>query len=376
MSTEQTAIPFVEFRGAKLHPVRLLVFAFFVAMLFLPNAWGSATRQAFMDGYTAVAVFVFATLFLFYWIETRYKRNIVEEIAKRKNSQVFFSALLGMTPGCGGAILVVTGYAAGRLSFGALTATLTATMGDAAFLLIAEKPLAAAVVLPVSLIVGTITGMLVDKIYTPQSKQDQDIKQEDIAVYIGRRRARDWVMLAFFIPGLVFGVLDLANVALPDWVDQFSLMGMTATLAIWAFSPIQRLTNAQDAPLTRANEETAFVMIYVVTAFWLFEVSQQVFGFDLKALFGGLAVWMPLIATLVGFIPGCGPQIITTTLYLNGAIPFGALVANSISNDGDALFPALAIAPRDALVATIITAIPALLVGYGFFFFAPLFMNT
>ena len=55
------------------------------------------------------------------------------------------------------------------------------------------------------------------------------------------------------------------------------------------------------------------------------------------------AAWLflPLIVVLVGFIPGCGPQVLVTTLYLNGIIPFAALIGNAISNDGDALFPAI-----------------------------------
>ena len=76
---------------------------------------------------------------------------------------------------------------------------------------------------------------------------------------------------------------------------------------------------------------------------------------------------MPLIAILVGFIPGCGPQIVITTLYLSGAIPLSAQLGNAISNDGDALFPALALAPRAAVVATLYSALPALVVGYGYF---------
>ena len=43
-------------------------------------------------------------------------------------------------------------------------------------------------------------------------------------------------------------------------------------------------------------------------------------------------------------------------------------------NDGDALFPAIALNPRAALVATVYSAIPALIVAYGFWFFAPGFL--
>lgn len=41
--------------------------------------------------------------------------------------------------------------------------------------------------------------------------------------------------------------------------------------------------------------------------------------------------------------------------------------ALSIANDGGALFPAIALAPRAAILATLYSAIPALIVGYGWF---------
>jgi hypothetical protein len=77
---------------------------------------------------------------------------------------------------------------------------------------------------------------------------------------------------------------------------------------------------------------------------------------------------VPLVAILIGFIPGCGPQIVVTTLYLNGVIPFAALVGNAIANDGDALFPAIALAPKAAFLATIYSAVPAFIVAYAIYF--------
>ena len=74
------------------------------------------------------------------------------------------------------------------------------------------------------------------------------------------------------------------------------------------------------------------------------------------------------MAVLVGFIPGCGPQVLVTTMYLSGIVPISALIGNAISNDGDALFPAIAIAPRVALIATLYSAVPALLISYGWLF--------
>ncbi|HSH34666.1 putative manganese transporter, partial [Schnuerera sp.] len=64
-----------------------------------------------------------------------------------------------------------------------------------------------------------------------------------------------------------------------------------------------------------------------------------------------------------GIIPGCGPQIIFVTLYTKGMLPFAALLANAISQDGDALFPLIAIDKKSALWSTGFNTIAALIVG-------------
>jgi hypothetical protein len=71
---------------------------------------------------------------------------------------------------------------------------------------------------------------------------------------------------------------------------------------------------------------------------------------------------------LIGFLPGCGPQVLVTTMYLAGALPLSAQIGNAISNDGDALFPAIAIAPRVAVIATLYSAVPAVIISYGWLF--------
>jgi hypothetical protein len=114
----------------------------------------------------------------------------------------------------------------------------------------------------------------------------------------------------------------------------------------------------------RVTDDTASVTVWVVAAFMVYEFGVAGLGVDLGALFKTWAPLMPLVGVLIGFIPGCGPQIIVTTLYLGGLVPYSALLGNAISNDGDALFPAFSIAPRAALMATMYTAIPALALSY------------
>jgi len=59
------------------------------------------------------------------------------------------------------------------------------------------------------------------------------------------------------------------------------------------------------------------------------------------------------------------------SVYANGEVPFSALSANAVSQDGDALFPLMAIDMKAAVVATIYTTIPALVVGIGVHLFWP-----
>jgi hypothetical protein len=43
-------------------------------------------------------------------------------------------------------------------------------------------------------------------------------------------------------------------------------------------------------------------------------------------------------------------------------------MGNAISNDGDALFPAIALAPKAAIIATLYSAVPAIIVAYGYMY--------
>ena len=118
----------------------------------------------------------------------------------------------------------------------------------------------------------------------------------------------------------------------------------------------------------RTVSDTNFITGWVILAFLAYELTVHLGEFDLEAIFKSYYFFIPLIAILIGFLPGCGPQILVTTLYLNGIIPLSAQIGNAISNDGDALFPAIALQPKAAFIATIYSGIPAIIVSYSYFF--------
>jgi hypothetical protein len=355
---------------------RLPVALTFLALALMPGAIGSLTRGLMVDAYVQASAFVAATLLLFYGAERVFRFDIGESLRGARHFQVPIAALLGATPGCGGAVIVVAAYSSGNVGFGAVVAALTATMGDAAFLLIAVKPQVALVLLPIQLATGIAVGWLIDRFHHSDYRAGTTTACA-LAPRIGRVRAKDFACLGFAVPGLALGLMQAFQIDLAAFDPLPLVVGLGGTaigLWLWVTSPVTAMTHSADNPVTRMAEETAFISVWVIGAYLAYDYAVALFGLDLRALFGSVALALPLAGVLVGFIPGCGPQVLVTTLYINGLVPFGALIGNAVSNDGDALFPAIALNPRAAVMATVWSALPALLLAYGFHLVAPDFL--
>jgi hypothetical protein len=363
----------------------------FIGLAF-PQA-GQLIIETVAEAYLQVSVFVAATLALIYGAERLFNFDLAHFLQTRHKAQVPVAAFLGALPGCGGAIVVVTQYVNGQVGFGALVAVLTATMGDAAFLLLAQEPMTGLFVFALGCLVGTLSGYVLEFIHgrdfmrRQTTRSPEEAEQQLAAI---RRRPRSLkvlhpIWLALMVPGVVFAVPIAMQIDPNSWfgplagyqpVTLLGFAGGMLCLLMWtmylATEPGQSHTVAnpndvagpEPSASSRVINDTNFVTVWVIAAFLVFELGVFFTGADLNAWFAVWAPLTPLIAVLVGFLPGCGPQIIVTSLYLTGALPMAALLGNAISNDGDALFPAIALAPKAAIVATLYTGIPALIVGY------------
>ena len=364
----------------------LLLAAIFGLMFYAPTR--PIVLLNLSDAYFQVSIFVAVTLFGMLLFERLQKRNLSAILQKHTHMQVLFAAVFGAIPGCGGAIFVVTQYIRGSMSFGGVVATLTATMGDAAFLLIAQSPSDALIVFLVCLIMGVICGYVVDWTHGRdflRFRGDTDVAERNISENpILSPFYRLW--LALFIPGAFMGIAYAAQVDVPAvlavgnlyWVEAFGAAAALLAIMMWGLNPLSdiRLCISSRRPISRrVIDTTNFITIWVLLGFVGYGLLVELFNFDLKQLFDTWLWLVPLAAVLIGFIPGCGPQVVVTTLFLQGVIPLSAQLANAISNDGDALFPAVAIAPKASLIATLYTAVPAIMVGYGWMFFVEPFVS-
>ncbi len=370
---------------------RLILFGFLLFLLLASSSSRQVLMESMADAFLAVSVFVAATLALVFWLERAFSFNLGQVMANNRRLQPLIASALGVLPGCGGAIIVVTQFTKGYASFGALISVLVATMGDAAFLLIARDPTSAVIVFSLSLVAGIITGWIADAIHdddfmmVERDKVDgaDAIDEPRFGGLVGERVPNVyWLWIALVAVGLVAGIFLAFLVEVDEWFGPWASMqptlwlgfiGAGLSITLWAFSkrPISAIgadSRIEDPLVTRVVKDTNFVTAWVVLAFVSFELLVVFGGVDLGEMFKGFIFAMPTIAILIGFIPGCGPQIVVTSLYLAGAIPMSAQLANAIANDGDALFPALALAPRAAILATLYSAIPAFIIGYGWMF--------
>ena len=376
------------------------------------------------DAFLAVTVFVAVMVLLFSWLQYVTAGKFVDWIRKNQSIQPLIGALMGLTPGCGGAIIVMPMYTRGYVSYGTVIATLIATLGDAAFVLIGAVFQDISFLAPVivvhltSFTVAVIWGFAVDRLaVTPSSplgiiwskshesevEKISDIGKNTRIISDMPREAPDgfgykvlhqgyrawWIVTAV---GFCLAILLLFWYAQdPDYspdliwdpttrdgiVTWVGFIGTLLSIVLYISSKnfirddteatIGDKLNSFDETLVHAASETAFVTFWVVMAYLIFEFGMILSGISEADLSDhGAGAGAVAFAALVGLVPGCGPQIIAISAYVEGIISFPALVANAISQDGDALFPLLVRHKVASIWATIHTTLPAILVGFIF----------
>ena len=376
------------------------------------------------DAFLAVTVFVAAMVLLFSWLQYITAGKFVDAIRANKRWQPVIGALMGITPGCGGAIVMMPMYARGYVTYGTVIATLIATLGDAAFVLIGAAVTDSSFIAPViavhliSFVVGVAWGYLVDGLkitprnplgkFGPTFKDDNppenflesdDVESHEIIDDLGREEAGGWryfllhqgytVWWMVTAIGLIFAVLLLVwsaqdadfnleisynPLTLHGFITWIGLLGTSLSVILyisqknWIRDDTEasigdKLYSMRETMIHSASE-TAFVTFWVMAAYLVFEFSMLFSGMteaDLARYGDGLIA--VVLAAFIGLIPGCGPQIIAITAYTKDLLSFPALTANAISQDGDALFPLLVRHRAASLWATIHTTIPAIIVG-------------
>ncbi|MFD1515564.1 putative manganese transporter [Halomarina rubra] len=374
------------------------------------------------DGFVQVSAFVAVTVLLFSYVQYKTDGRLIRRLEENERAQPLVGALMGLTPGCGGAIVMMPLYLRGSVSFGTVVATLAATAGDSAFVILALAPEAALYAYGLAFVAAVLFGYAIDSFGLGVGRVDHAVRRiggvetdggvttdggfaapggshvhhyEDEAGCEIEAPTRESTVLRRLTEGalalwwvaaavaLVAGTLYLLRGA-PDvaielgvsYAGVFTVAGIVGTaLSFYLYFVGRRYVGhghvgrgrdtfaTLQETFTHAAMETSFVTVWVIAAYLLYEYPVALLNIDIAAMAVAAGVLAPIAGALLGLIPGCGPQIVLATAYAEGAIPFSTLTANAISQDGDALFPLIAIDKTAAVVASIYTTIPALIVG-------------
>ena len=243
-------------------------------------------------------------------------------LAKVRNKpvlQILLAALLGAIPGCAGGFAVVSMFTHDLISFGALISGMVATFGDEAFFLFVQNPRWGAILTAILFGIAILSGLLF-MLISKRWKFTLEPHNFDIHATPDAHQH-----------GFKNRVLHFLREHFWHHVVKHHLL----KVFLWSFGVLLLLM---------------IVGLYVDV--------EQLLQAKQWAKYA-----MLLLAVVVGFIPESGPNLIFIAMFLNGTIPFGILLANSISQNGHAGLPLLAQSRRNFFIVKAITLVLGLLVG-------------
>lgn len=256
-------------------------------------------------------------------------------LEKRPFGQIAISALLGVLPGCMGGFAGVSLYSHRIVGFGALVAMLIATTGDESLLMLSLFPGKAAALFAGLFILATAAGTLTEAAARAMQKKGK------LLGLGGDRKADD--------------NYEIHSCDLEESHNQEHEHHKSSAQNIIHF-----LKEHIWHHVIRRHLPSIFAWTFGV----LLAVGILSMYIDIESWIKGNTWIMIFIAVIVGLIPQSGPHIVFVTMFASGMLPFSALLANSISQDGHACLPLLAENKRSFVWAKLLKSLIALIAGF------------
>ena len=325
-----------------------------------------------------ITSFVFVMMLIIEYVNVQTKGDWQYSVKRSRWGQYLLAGVLGATPGCLGAFTVVALYSHNVVGFGALVAVMIATSGDEAYVMLSLFPGKALLIMLTLLFVGILAGFLTDRILKPDSVLIKKLSrrlafhEEDECICFPKNeivtqlknltleRGALIIILALFIAGLLFNQLGLTAW---NWVKVTFLMTSLFALFIVSTVPEHFLERHLWEHIVKVHIPRVF--LWTLGALLLMHLLLEYLNIETWIKAHYLAVL--LIACLIGLIPESGPHLVFVTLYAQGAIPFGVLLASSMVQDGHGMLPLLAESKRGFFSVKAINFVVGLLTGLVFY---------
>jgi hypothetical protein len=317
--------------------------------------------------------FVLTMMVLIEYINVRTRGWWQEGLRRSGWGQYAVVVVLGAIPGCLGAFTVVSLYAHGALTFGALVGTMIATSGDEAFVMLAMFPRTALLLTLTLMAVGGMAAWAIDRFlprvapaipeaHCLEIHAVEECRCFDAKAIPGQLRnitVSRALLLGFFLLfllGLLIGSLGPEEW---NWV-RVSLMG-SSLFALFVATTVP--DHFLEEHLWEHILKGHLPKIFAWTFGALLLIAVLDLFFDPVAWIQGNPSTVLLVACLVGLIPESGPHMVFVTLYAQGVLPVGILVASSIVQDGHGTLPLLAVSKRAFIILKVINLAVGLAVG-------------
>lgn len=236
---------------------------------------------------------IFAVAFVIYFALSFFEEKIAKMLEKNRRWGPFFGSLSGAIPQCGISVVGADLYTKRHLTMGTLVAIFIACSDEALPIFFGSFSGNWYMVFPmlaIKIIGGCLIGFLVDLF----AKKDEREVEEHLESCEGKEQCHHGCC-GHEIEGEGF------------WHEHFI------------------------HPLVHSFK----IFLYAYLISFLFGVLVLAIGeANLTAFLTANYYLSPLFAMIIGLIPNCASSVLISDLYLNGALPFGALIAGLAVNAG------------------------------------------
>lgn len=343
-----------------------------------------------------ITFFVLSVLVLMEYVNVRTQGKSNVFVQKHPNLQIILATFLGLMPGCVGSMAVVSMYTHNVVGFGALVANMIATTGEEGMMMFGLIPEKALVIFGILLVISIVTGYAFNFFSHHSNRCGQEshfvIHPAHDAVHshsLHGKLSDNFSKISFHRIILAVSLIAFIVLVAMGYLGDYHELGAHAgdhdgdhehgfdlnTIFFILFASLSLIVvlvvknHFLEEHIWHHVIGEHFLKIFLGTfaAFAIIFVVVNVC--DLKEIiesFGNQNVYIVclLAAIILGLFPFFGINMFLASLYFSGILPFGALLANSIVQDGHGAMPLLAESGRDFCILKGVKVIIALIAGF------------
>jgi hypothetical protein len=319
-----------------------------------------------------ITAFVAVMMLAIEYINVRTRGVVMQILGGARVRQYLLAVILGGTPGCLGAFVVVALYLHRKVSIGAVVAAMLVTSGDEMFVMLSLFPGAALAMTAGLAALGIAAGSATDLFFgerhgpPPARECSFDLHRQEECRARGRlkslwrppsaHRATLTIVLVLYLIALIIG-----HAGSPGWG------WMRITLVCVTCVGLLVVTTVPDHFLEEHLWQHVFTRHVPRVFLWTLAALAGLAILNLRVDLRGAVLASPWtflgMAGLVGLIPESGPHLVFSTMFAEGAVPLSVLLTSSAVQDGHGMLPLLAHSRKDFLKVKLVNLVAGMLAG-------------